>query len=178
MGTVWPFATSQTLTGLAKLLRSEEQTFVSPKDFFQQLLTYATAHQHHGVAYVGEYHDEVTGDWLIKGPKAQRSRFYNHSTFNDLVIHGLVGIVPREDHRVEVHPLLPADTWDWFCLDGVLYHDHSLTVIWDRTGVRYGRGPGLTVWVDGAKLVNSASLTRVVGVLPIDHPTDDSPPGT
>jgi hypothetical protein len=42
------------------------------------------------------------------------------------VITGVVGLVPRPDDVVEVNPLLPADTWDWFCLDDVQYHGHTL----------------------------------------------------
>lgn len=165
-GAVWPFATSQTLVGLANLLRGPEQEYVSRDDYFEQLLRYATSHQKDGKAYIGEYLDETTGAWLITGPKAERSRYYNHSTFNDLVIGGLVGIVPRDDDTVEVSPLLPEGAWDWFCLEGVPYHGHSLTVVWDRTGERYGRGAGLGVWVDGQEIARSPTLTHLTGKLP------------
>jgi hypothetical protein len=165
-GAVWPFATSQTLTGLANLLRGPQQPFVTRRDFFDALQTYAYAHQMDGRPYIGEYHDEITGQWLITGPKAARSRDYNHSTFCDLVISGLVGIVPRADETVEIDPLVPADAWDWFCLDGVPYHGHSLTIIWDRTGEHYGRTPGLSVWVDGREIARSDTLQRVSAQLP------------
>jgi hypothetical protein len=167
-GAVWPFATSQTLTAMARLLRTQEQPYVTRRHFFEQLLTYATTHQQDGQAYLGEYHDEITGDWLITGPKAARSRFYNHSTFNDLVITGLVGIVPRADDVLEIDPLLPADAWDWFCLDGVPYRGHAVTVLWDRTGARYGRGAGLSVWVDGQLVAQRAQLQRLEVSLPKD----------
>ncbi len=157
-GAVWPFATSQTLNGMMNVLRGAQQPYVTPNDFFEQMLRYATAHQQHGVAYIGEYHDEVTGQWLITGPKAQRSRYYNHSTFNDLVIHGLAGIVPRQDLVLEIDPLVPSDTWAWFCLDGVPYHDRCVTLIWDCTGERYQRGAGLSVWVDGEKIASRDDL--------------------
>jgi hypothetical protein len=165
-GAVWPFATSQTLTGLANVLRGPEQPFVTRRDYFDHLLRYAAAHQQDGRAYIGEYHDEVTGAWLITGQKAERSRFYNHSTFNDLVISGLVGLVPRDDDTVEVDPLLPTDAWDWFCLDGVPYHGRSVTVAWDRTGKRYGRGAGLTVWVDGREVARRGDLGPLSAKLP------------
>ena len=42
-GAVWPFATSQTLNGLANLLRRPDQPYVSRRDYFEQLLTYARA---------------------------------------------------------------------------------------------------------------------------------------
>ena len=42
-GAVWPFATSQTLTGLAHLLRGAEQNTVSRADYFEQLLRYMSS---------------------------------------------------------------------------------------------------------------------------------------
>ena len=74
----------------------------------------------------------MTGYWL-KGDQ-ERSRYYNHSTFNDLIITGLIGLRPRLDNTIEVNPLIPADKWDWFCLDNVLYHGHNLTILWDKNG--------------------------------------------
>jgi hypothetical protein len=99
-------------------------------------------------------------------PDSNRSRYYNHSTFCDLVINGLVGLVPREDNTVVVDPLIPADAWDWFCLDNVVYHGRTLTILWDRTGERYHKGKGLHVFADGAEVVQSDELTHVTGRLP------------
>ena len=45
-GAVWPFATSQTLTGLANVLRGPPQPYVSRRDYFDELLKYARSHQH------------------------------------------------------------------------------------------------------------------------------------
>lgn len=171
-GAVWPFATSQTLTGLANLLRGPDQPYVTRRDYFDQLVTYSRSHQQNGKPYIGEYHDEITGEWLIKGPKAERSRYYNHSTFCDLVIGGLVGLVPRKDDTIEVDPLVPTDgptgkpAWDWFCLDGVPYHGHEVTIVWDRDGTHYGRGAGLAIWVDGAGVARSPHLARLTAKLP------------
>jgi hypothetical protein len=165
-GAVWPFATSQTLTGLANFLRGPAQPHVTKRDYFQQLLTYARSHRQGDQPYIGEYHDELTGEWLIKEPKAVRSRHYNHSTFCDLVISGLVGLVPRGDNTIEVDPLLPASAWDWFCLDGAAYHGHSITIMWDRDGSRYHRGAGLSVWADGRGIARVSGLDRLVAQLP------------
>ena len=166
-GAVWPFATSQTLTGLARTLRGPAQPYVTRQDFFDHLLTYARAHRHEGKPYIGEYYDEQTGEWLITGPKAERSRHYNHSTFNDLVIHGLVGLVPREDDQLEIDPLLPEGVWDWFRLEDVPYHGHLVTIVWDRTGDRFGQGAGLAAWVDGREVARSPRLERITGRLPM-----------
>jgi hypothetical protein len=165
-GAVWPFATSQTLGAMAVVLRGAEPIQVTRRDYFHHLLRYASSHQKDGAAYIGEYLDEVTGDWLITGEKEKRSRYYNHSTFCDLVITGLVGVVPQEYDTVIVDPLLPTDAWDWFCLDGAPYHGHLLTVIWDRDGSRYHRGAGLSVLIDGRLVASSPELTRLVATLP------------
>jgi len=165
-GAVWPFATSQTLSGLLNVLRGSPQQYVTRRDFWQNLKSYAASHLKNGKPYIGEYFDELTGDWLIAGKKEARSRDYNHSTFCDLIIRGVVGIVPREDDTFEIDPLIPADEWDWFCLDKVRYHGHDLTIAWDRDGTRFRRGAGLAVWVDGSEIARNKSLGRLTGRLP------------
>lgn len=57
-----------------------------------------------GKPYIGEYLDETTGYWL-KGDQ-ERSRYYNHSTFCDLIITGIVGLRPRADQTIEVRPII------------------------------------------------------------------------
>ena len=73
---------------------------------------------------------------------------------------------PRADDVVEIFPLLPAGTWDWFCLDGVAYHGRTLTIVWDRTGEKFHRGAGLTLLADGKLLAHTAALTRLTARLP------------
>jgi hypothetical protein len=132
-------------------------------DYLSALLTYTRSHRFNGQPYLGEYHDEITGAWL-KG-NADRSRHYNHSLYADLLITGLIGLRPRPDDTVEVHPLLPDGAWDWFALDGLPYHGRTLTILWDRTGARYGKGAGLRVFADGKLLAETNRLTRVTGKL-------------
>ncbi|MCF3109219.1 glycoside hydrolase [Niabella sp. CC-SYL272] len=161
-GAVWPFATAQTLTAMGNFLRSYQQSIISRKDYYQLMDTYVRSQHRDGKPYIGEYLDEKTGAWL-KGE--ERSRYYNHSTFNDLVISGIAGLVPRADNRIEVNPLLPAGTWDWFALDNVLYHGKIITIIWDRTGKKYHKGKGLSVWADGKLVQRSKRLTKITGEL-------------
>ena len=86
--------------------------------YFDATANLRRAHQQRRQAVHRRIPRRNTGEWLITGPKAAEAADYNHSTFCDLVITGLVGLVPRDDDRIEVDPLLPADAWDWFCLDG------------------------------------------------------------
>ena len=163
-GAVWPFATSQTLTALANFANdylstlssqllgnhtSHLSSFISNLDslYFAELEKYMQSQHMRGKPYIGEYLDETTGYWL-KGDQ-ERSRYYNHSTWNDLIITGLCGLRPRADNTLEVNPLLPQNKWDYFCLDNVPYHGHSLTIVWDKDGSRYHAGKGLRVYVDG-----------------------------
>jgi hypothetical protein len=162
-GAVWPFATSQTLTAMANVLNNYNQPFVADSNYFSLLQTYVESQYYRGRPYVGEYLDEKTGYWL-KGD-AERSRYYNHSTFNDLVITGLVGLRPGADNIIEVNPLLPANKWKWFCLDNVLYHGKIITIVWDEDGTKYKRGKGLQVLVNGKKVASSLKLEKVTGRL-------------
>jgi hypothetical protein len=64
-----------------------------------------------------------------------------------------------------VNPLVPA-AWDFFCLDNIAYHGRTLTICWDRTGQRYGKGKGLHVFANGNEIAASKKLARVTGSLP------------
>lgn len=167
-GAIWPFATSQTLTALANYLNASVSTAtvdeasasgVSAATFFSEMLKYAESQHYRGRPYIGEYLDETTGYWLM-GDR-ERSRYYNHSTFCDLVINGLVGLRPSVGNEFEVNPLIPADKWNYFCLDNVLYHGHNITIIYDKDGQRYHHGKGFQVLVDGILKTQSNTLSKV-----------------
>ena len=164
-GAVWPFSTAQTLSALANLLDNYPNHGKMTKDvYFDNLLTYAKSQHRDGNPYIGEYLDETTGKWLRND--LERGRHYNHSTFCDLVINGLIGLRPREDSTVEVSPLLPDNKWDFFALDNISYHGHILTILYDKTGTKYNQGAGLTVLADGKKIANSPTLAPIKGQLP------------
>jgi hypothetical protein len=62
--------------------------------------------------------------------------------------------------------LLPAGTWDWFCLDAIPYHGRLLTILYDKTGTRYGMGAGLRLLADGKELAARETLGRLTATLP------------
>lgn len=160
-GALWPFASSQTLKGLANLLTNyKHHGNMTAKVFYDELHQYAKSHQMNGKPYLGEYQDEKTGDWL-KGDDP-RSKFYNHSTFADLVINDLIGIKPRLDNAFGFYPLIPEGQWDWFLLDNVTYHGKMLTLLWDKTGTKYNKGKGLRIYADGKEIYKSAKLKQAV----------------
>jgi len=186
-GPSWPYATSVTLTALANLLNDYQQDVIDRKDYFELLQSYTRSHQlkrddGRVVPWIDENLNPFTGDWISrtrlkswkdgtwdagKGGK-ERGKDYNHSTYCDLVITGLIGLRPRVDDIVEVNPLVPEGTWDYFCLDGIRYHGHWLTILYDRTGTRYGRGQGLALLVDGNVVAASRQLMRLTAPLSQD----------
>jgi predicted GH43/DUF377 family glycosyl hydrolase len=187
-GPSWPYATAVTLVAMANVLNNYRQEVISRKDYLETFRIYARTHRLKRddgtvVPWIDEDAHPDTGLWLARdhhirhGDLSERGRDYNHSTFCDLVITGLVGLRPRADEAVEVNPLVPEGTWDHFCLDNVLYHGHILTILYDRTGSRYGKGAGFRVLADGKQISASANLARLVGGLP-SATTSSAPAGS
>ncbi|MBU2666874.1 discoidin domain-containing protein [Actinoplanes bogorensis] len=158
-GPSWPFATSQTLTALAnQLLDYPAQSYVDKDDYTAILRGYALTQRKNGRPYVAEAHHPDEDRWIYDG--SGHSEDYNHSTFTDLVLSGLLGIRPQADDTVRIAPLVPS-TWNHFAVENVPYHGHNLTVLWDRDGSVYGRGAGLRVWVDGVPRIARSTVGDV-----------------
>jgi hypothetical protein len=162
---------------MANLLANYRQNVVSKRDYFDILQIYVKS-QHLNrddgkvVPWIDEDLNPLTGDWIartIQKPWTngirERGKDYNHSTFCDLIIGGLVGLRPRADSTVELNPLLPAGTWDYFCLDKVPYRGQLLTILYDKNGKRYGRGAGVQVLANGAAIASSPVLGRLTGTM-------------
>lgn len=163
-GPLWPYATTQTLKGLSNLLTNyKNHGAMNAQVFYDELHKYANSHQMNGKLYLGEYQDEKNGEWL-KGDNP-RSKFYNHSSFADLIINDLVGLKPRADNILEIKPLIPEKQWDWFCLDNVFYHGKNLTILWDKTGKKYGKGKGFMAFVEGKQIAKAKKLKQLKGSL-------------
>ena len=155
-GPSWPYETSQTLTGLANLLIDyPAQRFFTDADYVNLLHTYAATQFKNGLPYVAEAHDADAADWIYDTP--DHSEDYNHSTYDDNVISGLIGLRGQPGNSLVVSPLAPAN-WSYFALENAPYHGHNVSVIWDRTGARYGQGRGLRVFVDGRLAARRATI--------------------
>ena len=183
-GPSWPFATAITLTGLANLLNHYQQQAITSRDYFELLKIYTRSHRlklddGREVPWIDENLNPVTGDWISrtrlknwqngtwaadKGGE-ERGKDYNHSTYCDLIISGLIGLRPRADEIVEVNPLVPQGTWDYFCLDRVPYHGRLLTIRFDKSGAHYNQGQGLRLFADGREIALSPQLSRITARL-------------
>ncbi len=158
-GPSWPFETSQVLTGVANLLIDyPAQSVIQPSDYVKLLHTYAATQYRNGVPHVGEAHDADANNWIYDG--VNHSEDYNHSTYNDNVISGLIGLRGQAGDTLKIKPLAPA-SWDYFALENTPYHGHNVTVLWDRTGGRYGQGAGFHVYVDGKRAASQPNLNAI-----------------
>jgi len=176
-GPSWPFATTQTLLALANLLNGPHQPYIGKQQYYQLFANYVLS-QHLKLAngrvidWIDEDLDADTDEWiakdmlLAKHKQVGRGNYYNHSGFADPLITGLIGLRPRADRRVVLHPLLPPGEWSYFALDGLPYHGHLLTIVYDKTGTHYHRGRGLRVLVDGKQLASRATLGPLEAELP------------
>ena len=163
-GQSWPYATTQTLKALANLLQNYDQSVISKSDYQAMLNTYSLSHRKDGKPYLAEALHPSTGSF--EGHDAyNHSEHYFHSGFCDLVITGLVGLKPRPDNVIEIHPLA-NEAWDYFALDDLNYHGHRVSIIWDRDGSRYGKGAGLQILVDGRSIAQSDQLAPLTASLP------------
>jgi hypothetical protein len=117
-----------------------------------------------------EDYNPDTGGPIVGLP---RSHHYNHSTYIDLILSGLVGIRPRADDVLELNPLIPSDEASaghpirYFLLDNLMYHGHAVTIVYDQTGAHYHMARGITVIVDGKLTAHVPNLRRIQIVLPV-----------
>jgi hypothetical protein len=185
-GPSWPYATSLTLTALANLLNARPQAAPGARGFFDTLKIYARSQ--HRLEEDGKIHPWIdenlnpfTGDWLARSRLkiwqngnwsadkggVERGKDYNHSTFNDTVITGLVGFRPDFTHQfITVRPLIPTGALDYFCLDDLDYAGHRLAILWDTTGTAYHAGAGLRLYLDGREILHQPPLSPVSVPLP------------
>lgn len=154
-GPSWPYATSQTLTAMANLLTDyPAQSAVDKNDYFNLLQIYAKTQYKDGQPYIAEGHHPDEDRWIYDGGGSAE---YNHSTYADLVLSGLLGVQPQADDTLKLEPLVP-DGWNYFALENMPYHGHNVTVLWDRDGTKYNQGAGMRVYVDGELVQQSATL--------------------
>jgi Trehalase len=176
-GPSWPYATTQTLLALANLLNGPAQDDVGKQQYYELFSNYVLS-QHLKLAdgkvidWIDEDLDADTDEWvakdilIAKNKQVGRGNYYNHSGFSDPLITGLIGLRPRADNRIEIHPLLPTGVWRYFALDGLPYHGHLLAIVYDKDGLHYQRGRGLILFVDGKRLAFRETLGPLEAELP------------
>jgi len=99
--------------------------------------------------------------WSDKKGGIERGKDYNHSTFCDFVINSLIGIRLQEGNKLTVNPLLPENSWEYFCLENVPYKGRLLTLIYDKTGERYNQGKSFMLFGDGKLIETTEQLGKM-----------------
>lgn len=163
-GPVWPFQTTQVISGLANFLNDYKTGaaagIISAADHTQLLKQYAQLHYNPERGNILDLEEDYYPDTGFPIVGLKRSPHYFHSGYVDLVLSGLVGIRPSADDVLEVNPLIDATTISYFRADRVIYHGHEIAVQWDADGSRYG-SKGLQVELDGKVVASSPTLARL-----------------
>jgi hypothetical protein len=177
-GPSWPFQTSQALTALANLLNDYSPASVTREDYLRLLRQYTQQHfDTQGKPDLQEDYDPDTGKPIVG---LARSHHYNHSTYIDLILNGLIGIRPRADDILEVNPLVPGPTTQdaapirFFAIEGVAYHGHRIDIFYDDDGKRYHIGRGLSLFIDDQSVSGPGPLRRIEVQLPANSMTTAS----
>src|SRR5690606_16266167 len=93
-GAIWPFASSQTLRGMANFLADYKRGKpITKADFYEAVQQYAASHVMDGKPYIGEYQDERT-DYCLKNDHP-RSKLYNQITFVVILLQNLIAFKPQ-----------------------------------------------------------------------------------
>ncbi len=159
-GYVWPFATAQTLTAMRNMIMNYGEEKKYKDSFFKIVKQYAQSHKRltetgKTVNWIDEVRHPLRDEWssreILKNfgwkPELggyERGKDYNHSTFCDIVISGIVG-VKYENDILEVSPSIPDD-WEYFKLENLNFRGNTYSIIYDKTGGKYGRGKGLNIY--------------------------------
>jgi hypothetical protein len=179
-GPTWPHANSIVMSAMARTIRAAEAARRNAKstpsdhekskpihpltrehlsDLFYSFTKAQFRDQDLKYPWTGEFYNGETGRWKTA------ERDYNHSTWLDVLIPDLLGLVPRTDDVLEIDPLLPANKLDHFLLDGQHYRGHDITLVWDAPGGadHYGDSrSGFDVYVDGKCLASAPGLARIM----------------
>ncbi len=143
-GYVWPFATSQTLYALQNAI--DNYGCEKYKKLYRDLLIqYAESHTRtledgRKICWIDESRHPFEDEWYTRACLekegwrgiVERGKDYNHSTFCDLVISGIVGVKASLDGELTVKPNIPDD-WEYFTLSGLHFKGKCYDISYDRT---------------------------------------------
>lgn len=160
-GPSWPHANSIILTAMANTLRSypgvETTRLTRQKlfDLFNSFTRVQYRDQNPRYPWTGEFYNGDTGAWKTT------QRDYNHSTWIDPLIRDLIGLIPRNDDILEIDPLIPANAWSYWILDGQAYRKHDVTIAYDAQGGHVAPGfKGFAVYIDGKRVFRADRPTH------------------
>jgi hypothetical protein len=158
-GATFPHAESLIAEVMANALRYYRKVAVTEEIFSQFLASYTKLHFEGGDPsrpLIRECYNGETGRGFGWPDCFQ-------STYNDLLVRFVAGLVPGIGEGIELWPLVKD--LEHFSFRDILYHGKSLDITWDRPdGKRvYKHAPeGYTLAVDGKQIFNVAELKRMI----------------
>lgn len=169
-GPVWPFQTTQVLTGLANFLDhypdGVQSAVIGSSEYIKLLQQYAKLHYNPSRGGILDLEEDYYPDTGAPIVGLKRSPHYFHSGYIDLILTGLVGIRPKAEDALEVNPLINGSLVTYFRADRILYHGHDVAIQWDVDGSHYGT-LGLQLEIDGKIVASSPTLQR--HIIPISR---------
>jgi hypothetical protein len=156
-GNVWPYATSYAVNAVIALLSDYEQSVLDERDLYSLIRTYADMHYsvENGkrINFIDEVMLPFEPIWYVRMLAHQegreisggknRGKDYNHSTFIDLVLRGLLG-VDTKGNALRIEPRIRG-IWKYFKLENLTYRKKSYTVYYDEDGSVFGKGKGVII---------------------------------
>lgn len=156
-GKVWPYATSYAIGAVIELLNRYDQSVVDNSRLYQLISDYANMHYSVENGKRINFIDEVMlpdkpiwdarekakrGEYEPTGGK-NRGKDYNHSTFIDPVLRGLIGIDPEKE-ELTVAPRIEG-IWSYFKLENLTFRKKKYNIYYDSDGSHLGRGKGVVI---------------------------------
>lgn len=156
-GPVWPLANSllaESLARAAKMSGDKKLTCLF-SGFMRKFILLHFKDRDINCPWLVEHYNPETGEPL--------SPFhdYFHSWFDDLIIRHIVGFTPRDDGKLELHPLDIG--LDEFQMEGIYYRGMNIDIRWRRPSKKNrGSAEGYSLFVNGKKVFKGCSLERTV----------------
>lgn len=155
-GPTWPHANSLIASAIANGIREYPSLEWLEPDVYRRFLERFTLLHFEGGdpnrPMIQEYyHGETGGGWGCYD--------YFHSTYNDLIIRHVVGLIPSEGDTLTIEPL-PCGL-KHFRLDRLRYHGRDLSIVFDPDGRYAGSRKGFSVYVDGKLAATRPDLGKL-----------------
>lgn len=161
-GFVWPFATSQTIEMMIYNVKKFGEKYFTYNNIYSAIKTYASIHYKTDsgktVNWIDEDYHPYKNEWSAREKlisrynngedfsklySYDRGKDYNHSSFIDLVVRGLIG-VDEDAETLTVSPTI-LDKWDYFRLENLNFKGKTYTITYDKYGNVFDCGKGLSI---------------------------------
>ncbi len=157
-GPAWPHAQSLAAEAMARALRSGTPSPVTAELFEEFLHRYTRQQFENGdidLPLIRECYDSHNG-------AGYGCLDHFSSTYNDLLIRFVGGVMPSASDSLTLHPLVRS--LDHFRFQGLPYHGRDLEIVWVRPGTTNpyaGRPQGYSIYIDGKPAACSPELKKL-----------------